>query len=312
MPYNSIIDRSGSSALMPEEAVREIFQGATEKSVVMALGRRLPNMSRGQSRLPVLNSLPSAYFVTGDTGQKQTTKVDWTNKYLNAEEIAVIVPIPQAVLDDSDYNIWSEVRPLIEEAIGLTFDQAVIHGTNAPASWPTNLVAGATAASNNLALGTYADLYEDTLGENGIISKLEADGFMATGHVAAMSMRGKLRGVRAADGQLIFSNSMQQPGSYQLDGERILFPRTGAINTSAAQMLSGEWSQLVWVSRMDMETKLLTEAVIQDAAGNIIYNLAQQDMVALRVVTRMAWQLPNPVNRLNTNSATRYPFAVLT
>jgi hypothetical protein len=26
---------------------------------------------------------------------------------------------------------------------------------------------------------------------------------------------------------------------------------------------------------------------------------------------RLGWQLPNPINRVNQNDATRYPFAVL-
>ena len=42
-----------------------------------------------------------------------------------------------------------------------------------------------------------------------------------------------------------------------------------------------------------------------------MYNLAQQDMVALRAVFRVAWQVPNPINRVNENSSTRYPFSAL-
>jgi hypothetical protein len=34
-------------------------------------------------------------------------------------------------------------------------------------------------------------------------------------------------------------------------------------------------------------------------------------MVALRAMVRLGWQVPNPINRLNTNAVTRYPFAVL-
>jgi hypothetical protein len=34
-------------------------------------------------------------------------------------------------------------------------------------------------------------------------------------------------------------------------------------------------------------------------------------MVALRVTFRAAFQVSNNINRLNTNSSTRYPFAVL-
>jgi hypothetical protein len=63
--------------------------------------------------------------------------------------------------------------------------------------------------------------------------------------------------------------------------------------------------------RKDVTYKVLDQAVIQDQAGNIIYNLAQQDMIALRAVIRLGFALPNPINRMNTNAATRFPFAVL-
>ncbi|NLV74050.1 MAG: hypothetical protein GXY52_05140, partial [Chloroflexi bacterium] len=41
-------------------------------------------------------ALPTAYFVDGETGLKQTTKVEWANVMLSAEELAVIVPVPQS------------------------------------------------------------------------------------------------------------------------------------------------------------------------------------------------------------------------
>ena len=44
--------------------------------------------------------------------------------------------------------------------------------------------------------------------------------------------------------------------------------------------------------------------------GSILYNLAQDDMVALRVVMRLGWEIPNPVNALNETD-TRFPFAAL-
>ena len=55
-----------------------------------------------------------------------------------------------------------------------------------------------------------------------------------------------------------------------------------------------------------------TEAVIQDGSGNIVYNLAQQDVVALRAVMRVGFALPNPVNRVQPSASERCAFAVLT
>lgn len=306
-----IIDRAGADSLIPQEEANQIIQGAAETSAVLRLGRRLPDMNNRTRRLPVLTALPSAYFVNGDTGLKQTTSVAWQNKFLNAEEIAVIVPIPEAVVDDSDYDIFGQVRPLIIEAVGRTIDRAVIHGENRPADWPEGLVPQTITAGNTVALGTGADIYDDIMGPNGVIARVEEDGFMVNGHVGAMTLRARLRGLRDANGQPIFTATMQEGTRYQLDGDPMEFPRNDGMDPTAALMVSGDWSNLVYAIRQDITFKLLDQAVIQNPDGSILYNLAQQDMLALRCVMRLAWQIPNPMNRIN-GTGTRFPFATLT
>jgi HK97 family phage major capsid protein len=321
MPFNSVIARSDAAALIPEQVSNEILDMVPRASAVMSMGRRLADMSTNQTRLPVMSALATAYFVSGDTGLKQTSEVNWANKYIDAEELAVIVPIPQAVLDDANYDIWAQVKPSVIEAFGIAIDQAVLYGTNIPATWTTDLgaagiVAGALAASHNVSLAGYTDLYEAILGEtaggtSGLFGLVEADGFMVSGSIAHLTMKRKLRNVRDSDGGLIFSNNMQQAGAYLLDGAPCMFPTNGAISATY-YLISGMWNQLVYAMRQDVTYKVLTEAVIQDGAGNIIYNLAQQDMVALRCVMRLGFALPNPINRVNPTAATRFPFAYLT
>lgn len=311
MPFNSQIDRDDVGALIPEDAAREIIANVPEESAVLRLARRLPNMTRAQRRIPVLASLPTAYFVQGDTGLKQTSNVTWENVYINAEELAVIVPIPENVLADVEYDIWTEIRPHIIAAFGKAIDAAVLYGTNAPSDWPTDLLAGAVAASNTVTLGAGADLYDDIMGVDGVIAKVEEDGFFVNGHVAALSLRAKLRGLRDANGVPIFNTNMQDMSRYLLDGQPIEFPRNGAFDVAQSLLFSGDWDQLVYSIRQDLTYKMLDQAVLTDAGGNIIVNLPQQDMVALRVVMRLGWQLPNPINLINQTAATRYPFSVL-
>lgn len=310
--YDQTIDRSGAEALIPEDVTRDIIQGVPQESAVMSLGRRLPNMSRNQRRMPVLQSLIQAYFVSPtDTGVKKTSKQLWGNKFIDAEELAVIVPIPESVLDDVDYDIWSEIKPRMIEAFGVAFDQAVFYGTNAPSSWPSDLLTGATAAGHTVVNGTGDDIYEEILGEPGTIAFIEQDGFGHTGHVASLTMRSKLRNARDADGKPIFSMTMQNAPTYFLDGTEVKFPLNGSVDPDQSLLISGDWRQLVWAIRQDVTYKLLDQAVITDDAGNIVYNLPQQDMVALRAVMRLGWQLPNPINRLAQVEADRYPFTFL-
>lgn len=316
MPYNSIITRDDAAALIPEEAAREIIQKVPEQSTFLRLAHKLPDMSRNQLRMSVLSALPMAYFVTRSSSaapaKKQTTELAWENKYIYAEEIACIVPIGQDVLDDADYDIWAESKPLIAEAFGKVIDLAAFFGTDKPTNWPTDIVAGAQSVGNSVVLGAAGvDLYDDLLSETGVYSLVEADGYFVTGNVAAISMRGKLRGLRDDNKQPLFKASMQAATQYELDGQPIEFPRNGGWDPASALLVAGAFDEAVYAFRQDMTYRLLTEGVIQDSAGTIIYNLAQQDMVALRCVMRLGWQLPNPINRIQETEASRYPFGVL-
>ena len=131
----NIIDRTGAESLIPVQESNEIIQGVVAQSAVLSRGRKLANMTSKQYKMPVLNMLPVAYFVNGDSGQKQTTKQAWDKKFITAEEIAVIVPVPEAVLDDSEYDIWGEVKPRIIEAFGKVIDGAILFDVDKPATW---------------------------------------------------------------------------------------------------------------------------------------------------------------------------------
>lgn len=100
MPFNNQISRADAAALIPDEVSAEIIKSLAASNPLLTFARRLPNLSRSVRDMPVMSALATAYFVSGDTGLKQTTEVNWTNKYVHAEELAAIVPIPEAVLDD--------------------------------------------------------------------------------------------------------------------------------------------------------------------------------------------------------------------
>lgn len=298
----NIVDRQNAEALIQEQLVNTIQQDAPSQSVFMALAHRLPNMTSRQTRIPVLDMLPMAYWVSGDTGYKQTSEQAWDNVYMTAEELAVIVPIPEAVLADASFDILGEIQPRVVEAIGKRVDEAVIFGVNRPAAWPADIITRARQAGNNVSSADVAngDYYELLLGENGVISKVEQSGYMINGTMASMAMRGKLRGIKSTDGIPLFKTDMQGNTPYALDGAPMYFPRNGSFNNSIAQLIVGDWSQAVYAIRQDITVKILDQGIIQDpSTKEIVYNLAQQDMIALRVVFRMGWALPNPATALN-------------
>lgn len=314
MAYNNVTSRTDAAALIPEEVSNEMLGKATEQSAALSLFRRVP-VGRAQVRFPVLSALPVAYFVGGDTGLKQTTEIAWQNKFLNIEEIATIMPIPDNVLADVDANIWDEAMPLLTEAFGRTLDAAIFFGTNAPSSWPADITTAATAAGNDVTEaataaqgGFFGDL--DNLHE-----KVEADGYEIDGWVASTAAKSKLRKARDTQGRKL--DETRVAGDLQtLDGLPIayamrgLFPAGGGAGTNT-RLFGGDFSQFVLGVRQDITMKILDQAVIQDNTGAIMFNLAQQDMTAVRLTFRVGWQVSNPINNEQAVEASRYPAAVL-
>jgi len=312
MPYNNLTSRTDAGALIPEEVSRDMIRRATDDSATLQLFRRVP-VSRGQTRFPVLSALPVAYFVNGDTGVKQTTEVNWANKFLNVEEIATIMPVPENVAADAEIDVFDESEPYIVEAFHRCLDGAVFFGTNAPGTWPTNISAAALAAGNSVteaATAAQGGMFGDFDNALGLI---EDDGFDFSGVAAARSFRKRLRASRNTVGDRL---DRERIGAdlRSIDGEPIVYPMRGLWPAGGGagtnvRAFVGDFTQFVIGVRADISYKLLDQAVITDAANLIVYNLPQQDMVAMRFTFRIGWQVSNLINYDQPTEASRYPVA---
>lgn len=303
---DNIIARTGAEALIRDQLVNTIQQDVPKSSIVMQLATRLANMTSNQTKIPVLSMLPLAYWVNGDTGMKQTSKQEWKNVTMTAAELAVIVPIPEAVLADSSFDIMGEVQPRVREAMAAKVDSAILFGNDKPTEWTTDILTQA-AANKVVAPIDYAKL----LGDGGMFAKVEEGGFGVDAVVGALSTKAQLRGLLDKNGRPLFRSDMQGATNYALDGAPLYFPENGSFDATKALMIAGNFKKIVYSIRQDVTVKILDQGVIQDpSTKEIVYNLAQQDMVALRVVMRMGWALPNPSTRLNTDGS-KVPFSYI-
>jgi HK97 family phage major capsid protein len=310
MSYDNIISRSESQALVPEQVRNDILKQLPYSSAVLNLSMRV-DMATSQARMPVISALPTAYFTNGDTGMRQTTEINWSNKFLNVEEINAIVPIPKNVVEDTTYDLWGTAKPLLINAAGRTLDAAVFFGVNKPSSWPSDVATAAAAAGNTVARGTNATAAGGLAGDiSDAMATVEADGFTATGVVTQRSYLGRFRQVRSTQGERLLdvdlNNKKIEGADYQISMDG-LWP-TGS---GAAELFVGDFTNSIVGMRRDFTWDIWDQAVIQDNTGAIIYNLAQQRMVALCMTFRVAWQVANTINYSQPTEASRYPFSVL-
>ncbi|MCX7542304.1 phage major capsid protein [Corynebacterium sp. P5848] len=310
--FNTSLARTDvADALMPDVVSKSILQTTPQQSVVMSMARSVP-MSAKKTKQPVLATLPDAYWVDGDTGMKQTSKATWKNVTMTAEELAVIVPIPDAVVDDANIPLWDEIKPLLAEAIGRAVDNAVLFGVDKPASWPEALVPAATAAGNTVVAGTGKDIGVD-IAE--LARKVSVGGFNVNGFASEPGLNWELIGLRTEQGNPIYGPSMAQGQPSTLYGKPIGEVLTGiwpeAVPSTGAKLIAADWSKIVIGRRQDITYDLFSEGVISDSDGKVILNLMQQDMKALRVVMRLGYQVANPMTRLQKDESKRFPAGVL-
>ncbi len=293
------ITRTDVDSLIETQVANEIFEGVIKDSKALSMFRRLPNMTSDKTKLRVLDSLPVAYFVDESTnnGRKNTTKMAWDKKFINAAELAVIVPIKENVLNDSSIDIWAEVRPRIVEAFAKKIDNAMFFGVDKPTDWRKGLVPSVIDAGAEV--DETGKLYSDI---NDVMTKVEESGYEVNGILGGVGLKGKFRMMTDTTGQPL--------NTTEIGSIRRAFMDNGVWDKSKSTLIAGDFSQAVYAIRQDVTYKILDQAVIQDTDGSILYNLAQDDMVALRVVMRLGWEIPNPVNALN-ETATRFPFASL-
>lgn len=294
-----------NSALIPTTITSELFAAAEQASVVMRLAKKQP-MPTGTATIPVIQTLPVAGWVNGVGGRKPATNIAWTNKMITAEELAALVAVPQAYIDDAGIPIWDQVRQHLAGAIAYAIDAAVLFGINAPASFVAGgIVQGAPVSTYAVTAGTQPDI---AAAVNSAMSAVEATGVPVTGHAADVSLRGGLRGMRDSTGAPLMAPSLAQGAFDTVYGLPIAWSY-GTFDLTKAELITGDWDLLVVGVRQDMRFDISDTAVITDSSGaNVLVNAFQDDQVIMRVHMRLGYVVGNVVNR---KGVTTVPFAVV-
>lgn len=311
--YNTHVGRTttGSDPLIPEPLAAAIIQEAPKASAALSLMNKT-TLSAKTQRMPVLDVLPIAYWVGGDTGIKQTSLQAWKNVVMVVEELACIVPIPEAYLDDADVPIWSQVQPRITEAVGQLIDSAVLWGINKPTTWGESVFTGAGKSQHFIVQGTGVDLGQDVtkLGQ-----LLATTGYTVNGFAAMPGMSWQLVGMRSAQGVPVYQPDMTAGPGGTLYGYDLSEVNNGSWVTglTGAVLLCGDFTKSIIGIRSDISFKMFTEGVISDGSGVVVLNLMQQDAVAMRMTMRLAYATVNPVTIMQPGSAitARWPFGAI-
>jgi HK97 family phage major capsid protein len=289
------IDRDGVATLIEEEYSGALLDFAGAASSALTAFRRV-NLGTKVTNLPVLTTLPEAEWVgesaTADDGKKPTSKAIWGNKQIVVEEVAVIVPIHENVLDDANENLLGDLTGLGGQAIGKKLDQAVFFGQDKPTTWTSpDLLAAATAAGNLFTPSASAGV-NDLFGSIAQAAEAVDDsGADPNAIISRSGLRFQLMNLRASDGSAVYQRTLADNGAVteNILGLDATFNRNGAWDRTLATAFVADASRVIIGVRQDVTVKFLDQATV----GGI--NLAERDMVALRFKARFGYVLGNTI-----------------
>jgi hypothetical protein len=280
LAYTNVTSRTDAAALVPEEVSKEMLGKATEKSAVLQMFRPVP-VGRAQVRFPVLS--PSRSPTSWRRHRSpQTTEINWANKFMNVEEIAAIMPVPDNVIADVDANIWDEAMPLLA-------------GGGRPHPRPGRPLRHERPelVADERPVGAHQRRQQRHRGLRGhggrILRRHRRPVRQGRGRRLRRHRLGRrrLRQEQAPHRpRLAGPQARRRPGLRRRRHPRRLRDRLPdarplAHHVGSPRLFGGDWSQFVVGVRQDITWRVLDQAVIQDNTGAIVYNLAQQKMVAL-------------------------------
>lgn len=283
------ISRAEVATLIEEAYNHTLLDAAVAGSTVLSAFPRV-SMGTKTTHLPVLATLPEAKWVgesaTAPEGVKSKSQITWANRTLVAEELAVIIPVHENVIDDATVSVLEEISTRGGEAIGRKLDQAVMFGVDKPASWVSEpLLQAATTAGQTHNVTSGAANESDLVGAvNKVSEKIALAGWAPDTLLSSLALRYQVANLRDAQGQPIFRDE-------SFAGYRTFFNRNGAWDPDLAAALVVDSSRVRIGVRQDIQVKFLDQATITN--GDEVINLAERDMVALRLKARFAYVLGN-------------------
>ena len=271
------ITRTEADSLFTEAFRTEVLEVTTRESTAMQTLRTVP-MSNKKDKLPVLSTLPTAAFLSAEGAVKPESSVSWDHKFLTAEEIAVIVPIDDSVLADSQIDVASQVTSLVGQEFARVIDAAVFFGTGAPASWPTGGMYGAIANTEKL---QYQDV-DDWGKAFQLVENFGADvNSIWSSRVAKAGLRNPV-----ITGQSVPLAGLDMNSVY---GVMPQFPL--GWDAAEAVAIVGDSNCAILGVRQDLTFDWSNQATLSGYGS-----LWEKDATALRAVMRVGFVLADPIN----------------
>lgn len=301
---------SAGGYLMPVELSAEVLRiSESDYGLARREMRYLPFSGPGNTRkIPSLASSVAVAW-TDEAAKKSSTAPTFGIVTQTLKKLAAIVPMTEEILEDSNINLTALVAELFAEAVAKEEDIQFFNGTGSP--WTGILNNGSVNVVNMASADGDTIDAEDLLA---MIDKTPSGALSGAKFYMNRTVFSKLRALRSGgsttgDGAyLIQSPVAGEPAT--IWGYPIVlsdaFPTVTQDGDNKPLVLFGNLKKAaIFGDKQELRVKMLDQATVRNSGNSADLNLAQQDMVAIRIVERVGYVLaiPGAVTVLKTQDS---------
>lgn len=282
--------------LVPDELRAEILRIAeTQYGLARREMRYLPFTGPGNSRrIPALATSVSVTW-TDEAVEKTSTAPTFGVVTQTLKKLAAIVPMTEEILEDSTIDIVALVAQLFAEAVAKEEDIQFFRGTGTP--WTGVLYNGSVNVRNISGTNPNAVQPEDLLD---LIDAVPSDALQGSKFYMHRSVMSVLRGLRDGGTGMFILQQPTAPGQpatmwgYEVVTSDAFVPVTTTGNSVPFILFGNLQRAAIFGDKQQLRVKMLDQATVANAANNGYLNLAQRDMMAVRIVERVGYVLALP------------------
>ncbi|MBD5480217.1 MAG: phage major capsid protein [Lachnospiraceae bacterium] len=169
---------SGAELTIPNVMLEMIRDNLNKYSKLIKHIRLKP--VKGTSRQNIAGTIPEGIWMEAMDSLKELS-IGFNQVEMDGYKVGGFIPVPNAILEDSDINLVSEIMEALAQAIGIAVDKAILYGTGK--KMPTGIVTRLAQKTKPDTWGKKAPAWKDLSSANikklNISSKTGAEFFAA-------------------------------------------------------------------------------------------------------------------------------------
>lgn len=285
-------DTPKAGYLIPTEFQAEVLRVMyDEYGVARRDMRYLPFTGPGNTRtIPKLGSSVSVAW-TNEGASKTATQPTFGLVTQTLKKLAAIVPLTEELFEDSAISLIPLLTELFGEALAKEEDTQFFAGTGSP--W-TGILSNGSVQAVTLGSGeTFADLNADDLLD--MTAKVAPSMRRNAKFYMHTTILNVIKKLKDENDNYIY----EKPGGQDAPNGKIwgyavevvdVMPALTDTASNKAFVVFGDLKKTcIFGDKQQMRVRVLEEATITDTDGETTINLAEQDMIALRIVERVGY-----------------------